>query len=87
MATEKEVNDLGRLQVAEEAVRIVRRFNTLGKEKEDRQKKIIELCTDIADILDAKRRYIHFTQASKCFVDIEDELNMLVVFHFGHFAL
>lgn len=85
MATEKEVNDLGRLQVAEEAVRIVRRFNTLGKE--DRQKKIIELCTDIADILDAKRRYIHFTQASKCFVDIEDELNMLVVFHFGHSAL
>lgn len=85
MATEKEVNDLGRLQVAEEAVRIVRRFNTLGKE--DRQKKIIELCTDIADILDAKRRYIHFKQASKCFVDIEDELNMLVVFHFGHFAL
>lgn len=85
MATEKEANDLGRLQVAEEAVRIVRRFNTLGKE--DRQKKIIELCTDIADILDAKRRYIHFTQASKCFVDIEDELNMLVVFHFGHSAL
>lgn len=56
MATEKDVNDLGRLQVAEEAVRIVRRFNTLGKDKEDRQKKIIELCTDIADILDAKRR-------------------------------
>lgn len=44
-----------RLQEAEEAVRIVRRFNT-AKDKEERQKKIIELCTDIAGILDAKRR-------------------------------
>lgn len=48
-------DDEVRLQEAEEAVRIVRRFNT-AKDKEERQKKIIELCTDIAGILDAKRR-------------------------------
>lgn len=48
-------DDEVRLQEAEEAVRIVRRFNT-AKDKEERQKKIIELCTDIAAILDAKRR-------------------------------
>lgn len=48
-------DDEGRLEVAEEAVRIVRRFNT-AKDKDDRQRKIIELCTDIAGILDAKRR-------------------------------
>lgn len=48
-------DDKGRLEVAEEAVRIVRRFNN-AKDKEERQKKIIELCTDIAGILDAKRR-------------------------------
>ncbi|KAL9958999.1 hypothetical protein ACROYT_G036080 [Oculina patagonica] len=52
---EVEENDEGRLEVAEEAVRIVRRFN-MAKDKEERQKKIIELCTDIAGILDAKRR-------------------------------
>lgn len=85
MATEKDVDDHGRLQVAEEAVRIVRRFNTMGKDKEDRQKKIIELCTDIAGILDAKRRYVHFTQShSKCFVDGPD---MIALFHFGNLAL
>lgn len=48
-------DDEVRLQEAEEAVRIVRRFNT-ARDKEERQKKIIELCTDIAGILDAKRR-------------------------------
>lgn len=48
-------DDEVRLQEAKEAVRIVRRFNT-AKDKEERQKKIIELCTDIAGILDAKRR-------------------------------
>lgn len=48
-------DDEVRLQEAEEAVRIVRRFNT-AKDKEERQKKIIELCTDIAGILDTKRR-------------------------------
>lgn len=53
--SEAEEEDTGRLEVAEEAVRIVRRFNT-AKSKEERQKKIIELCTDIAGILDAKRR-------------------------------
>ena len=47
-------DDESRLHVAEEAVRIVRRFN-MAKSKEERQKKIIELCTDIAGILDAKR--------------------------------
>ena len=46
-----------RLQVAEEAVRIVRRFN-VAKDNDERQKKIIELCTDIAGILDAKRRWV-----------------------------
>lgn len=51
----QDVDDEVRLQEAEEAVRIVRRFNT-ARDKEERQKKIIELCTDIAGILDAKRR-------------------------------
>lgn len=52
-----------RLQVAEEAVRIVRRFN-MAKDKDERQKKIIELCTDIAGILDAKRRWVcHFLRS------------------------
>lgn len=50
-----EMDNRGRLQVAEEAVRIVRRFN-MAKDKQERQRKIIELCTDIAGILDAKRR-------------------------------
>lgn len=53
--SEVEEDEGVRLQVAEEAVRIVRRFN-LAKDKDERQKKIIELCTDIAGILDAKRR-------------------------------
>lgn len=44
-----------RYEVAEEAVRIVRRFNQ-AVTKEERQKKIIDLCTDIAGILDAKRK-------------------------------
>lgn len=45
----------GRYEVAEEAVRMVRLFNN-AKTKEERQKKIIDLCTDIAGILDAKRQ-------------------------------
>ena len=45
----------GKFEVAEEAVRIVRRFNN-AKTKEERQKKILDLCTDIAEILDAKKR-------------------------------
>lgn len=53
--SETEEDGRVRLQVAEEAVRIVRRFN-MAKDKDERQKKIIELCTDIAGILDAKRR-------------------------------
>ena len=53
--SELEDDDISRLEVVEEAVRIVRRFN-MAKGKEERQKKIIELCTDIAGILDAKRR-------------------------------
>jgi len=53
--SEVEEDEGVRLQVAEEAVRIVRRFN-VAKDKDERQKKIIELCTDIAGILDAKRR-------------------------------
>lgn len=54
MVIEKEVNDFGCLQVVEEVVWIVRRFNMLGKDKEDWQKKIIELCIDIVDIFDVK---------------------------------
>ena len=50
-------DEIIRLQVAEEAVRIVRQFNST-KGKEERQKKIIDLCTDIAGILDAKRRSV-----------------------------
>ncbi|XP_068751694.1 armadillo repeat-containing protein gudu-like isoform X2 [Montipora capricornis] len=41
--------------VAEEAVRIVRKFEN-ATTKEDRKRKIIELCTDIASVLDAKRQ-------------------------------
>lgn len=52
---DQDEDDEVRLQEAEEAVRIVRRFNT-ARDKDERQKKIIELCTDIAGILDAKRR-------------------------------
>lgn len=52
---DQDEDDEVRLQEAEEAVRIVRRFNT-ARNKDERQKKIIELCTDIAGILDAKRR-------------------------------
>lgn len=60
--SEVEEDEGVRLQVAEEAVRIVRRFN-LAKDKDERQKKIIELCTDIAGILDAKRRWVcHFLE-------------------------
>lgn len=41
--------------VAEQAVRIVRKFEN-ATTKEDRKRKIIELCTDIASVLDAKRQ-------------------------------
>ena len=44
-----------RLEVAEEAVKIVRKYNS-SKWKHDQQKGLVELCTDIAGILDAKRR-------------------------------
>lgn len=55
MSSLAENDDTGRLEVAEEAVRIVRRFNS-ARDKDERQRKIIDLCTDIAGILDAKRR-------------------------------
>jgi len=46
-----------RYRAAEEAVRIVRRFNNgTGSSKEAKQKKMVDLCTDIADILEAKRQ-------------------------------
>ncbi|KAJ7380424.1 Armadillo repeat-containing protein 4 [Desmophyllum pertusum] len=59
-----EEDDRGRLEIAEEAVRIVRRFN-MAKDKGERQKKIIELCTDIAGILDAKRRLEELVETQK----------------------
>lgn len=44
-------------RAAEEAVRIVRRFNNgTGSSKEAKQKRMVDLCTDIADILEAKRQ-------------------------------
>lgn len=44
-------------RAAEEAVRIVRRFNNgTANSKEAKQKKVVDLCTDIADILEAKRQ-------------------------------
>ncbi|XP_067018496.1 armadillo repeat-containing protein gudu-like isoform X1 [Acropora muricata] len=46
-----------RYRAAEEAVRIVRKFNNgTGSSKEAKQKKMVDLCTDIADILEAKRQ-------------------------------
>ena len=42
-----------RLKVAEEAVKIVKKYNS-NKWKDDRQRGMVELCTEIAEILDSK---------------------------------
>lgn len=44
-----------KLETAEAAVRIVRRL-TSTKNKQQRKQQIVDLCTDIATLLDAKRR-------------------------------
>lgn len=43
-----------RLKVAEEAVKIVKKYNT-NKWKDDKQRGMVELCTEIAEILDSKK--------------------------------
>ena len=44
-----------KIETAEEAVRIVCRF-TSTKNNQQRKQKIVDLCTDIATLLDTKKR-------------------------------
>ncbi|EDO45816.1 predicted protein [Nematostella vectensis] len=48
--------EVERLQVAEEAVRIVKKFNSGGKNKKERNDRLAHLCTEIANIIDKNKR-------------------------------